>query len=139
MNAKSMLVVDDVPEILQFFERVVALYRTRAVELVTTDRPADALELVGRRDFDVVISDYRMPGVDGLRVLTAARARHPEGRRVLITGYNEIPAPAQELADAGIDGRLRKPLAKGELLEFLQACLSDEPDALVAYRAPVGG
>lgn len=129
---KTLLVVDDVPEILRFFERFCATYRTSPVTLTTLDDPTKALAVVATTPFDVVITDFRMPHVSGTRVLAAARRRNPEGRRVLMTGYNEIPATEDEMRDAGINGKLKKPVRPAYLAEFLQACLSDDPRALDA-------
>lgn len=130
MSAKSILVVDDVPEILAFFERVASRYKTRPIEITTLESPQEAVDLLARRPFDVVISDFRMPRVNGVEVLRAAREANPEGRRILMTGYNEIPATAAEMDAAGPQAKIHKPLRASFLLEVLQACLSDDAHAL---------
>lgn len=139
MSARSILIVDDVPEILTFFERVTQMYRTQPVEVTTTSDPAAAVELLGHRVFDVVICDFRMPAVNGVEVLAAARRTNPAGRRVLMTGYNEIPATQTELDSAAVQARIRKPLRATFLLEFLQACFSDDPRALEGVEQPEVG
>lgn len=132
-GTKSILVVDDVPEILLFFERLAGTYRTTPIQVTTSSDPAGALKLVKERDFDVVVSDFRMPKVNGMQILAEAHHRNPGGRRVLMTGYNEIPATDAEIEMAGVTARLKKPVKASFLLEFLQACFSDDPHALDAY------
>lgn len=139
MSARSILIVDDVPEILDFFSRVARMDRTRTVEVTTTSDPAAAVELLAHKTFDVVISDFRMPHVNGLEVLIAARRANPKGRRVLMTGYNEIPATQGEIDAAAVQARLHKPLRATFLLEFLQACFSDDPQALAMVVQSEGG
>lgn len=130
---RSMLVVDDVPEICSFFERWCAIYRAHPIEVTTTGDPVEALALVSQRPFDVVISDFRMPHVSGVQVLAAARSLNPSGRRVLMTGYNEIPATAEEMAAAGLSARLRKPMFAASMADFLRACFNSDLQALQAY------
>lgn len=128
-----MLVVDDVPEILAFFERWCARYRAHPIEVTTTGDPLEALALVSRRPFDVVISDFRMPHVSGVQVLAAARGLNPGGRRILMTGYNEIPATAEQMDAAGLSARLRKPMLAASMTDFLRACFNNDLQALRAY------
>lgn len=131
---RSLLIVDDVPEILQLFERLLRTFKAFPLEVVTEADPEAALALVGRREFDIVLSDFRMPRVDGIAVLRAARERNPNGRRVLMTGFNEIPATDAQIAAAGLSARLKKPVGGAFLIEFLQACFSDDPHALDRYQ-----
>lgn len=130
----TILIVDDVPEILEFFARVASAFRTRPVEIVTTSDPAWALGSLDERSYDVVVSDYRMPRVNGIDVLRRARATNPQGRRVLMTGYNEVPATFAEIEAAGLSARLKKPVNAASFVEFLQACTSEGPRALDDFR-----
>lgn len=111
-----MLVVDDVPEICRLFERVHRRIRHPPVELVTESVAQNAAKAVQDQDFDLIISDYRMKGIDGLDILGAARERHPAGFRVLMTGYNEIPTSLERLRGAAIDAYILKPLNVQDLL-----------------------
>lgn len=134
MIAKKMLVVDDVPEILTVFERVVGVIAGALVEVTTATDASHAIALVEKGPYDIVISDYRMPSATGLEVLAAARRSNPHGRRVLMTGYNELPASGAEYGAAGIGASLQKPFSTASVLGLLRACLSDDPDALAKFR-----
>lgn len=130
--------MDDVPEILAFFQRLAATFRARPIEVTTLSDPTKALELVKNRPFDVVVTDFRMPLVNGVEILIAARGKNPEGRRVLMTGYNEIPITDAEMRSADIQAHLKKPMKASYLMEFLQACFADDPRALASYARAEG-
>lgn len=128
-----ILVVDDVPEILQFFVQVAATLKATPVSIETANDPLAALALVQEREFDVVVSDFNMAHTDGLTILTAARARHPQGHRVLMTGYNEILASDERIHEAGLDGQIQKPMGIKYLRGWFEACARDDSTALKAY------
>lgn len=76
-----------------------------------------ALDHVRASAFDVVISDYRLPGRDGLSLLEEIRQRHPDTRTVLATGHGspELFARASAAADLCLD----KPLTEAKLASAL--------------------
>ncbi|GGK49643.1 MASE1 domain-containing protein [Salinarimonas ramus] len=77
---------------------------------------ADALALIdGGLAVDVVITDQAMPGMTGLQLAQAVRARRPDLPLVLATGYAELP----EGTDASVDARLSKPFGQEELSRAL--------------------
>jgi signal transduction histidine kinase len=61
-------------------------------EIVTTTSPAEALELVRTSDFDMVISDQRMPGITGVELLREVRKLHPDTIRIIISAYSDAKA-----------------------------------------------
>lgn len=114
-----VLVVDDVPEICQMFEAVKRRMCFALVEMRSEVRPERALALVREEAFDLVVSDFRMRGTNGAQILSAARQRNPQGYRVLMTGYNEIPTTIDRLRAAGVDVYLHKPFRSQDLLILL--------------------
>src|SRR5205823_13941729 len=100
---REVLVVDDLPEIGDFFRALMRRMREFDIHLTTEANSEKALDLVKTNRYDLIISDFRMRQVDGIEVLTAARAHHPEGLRVLMTGYNEIPTSMERIREARID------------------------------------
>lgn len=129
-----MLVVDDVPEICDLFRRTVRRMRGLEVELTTEINSARAKALVAEKRFDLVVSDFRMREANGLEVLRASRETHPEGRRLLITGYNEVPAALADIRAAHVDGYLQKPLEDHDLVLVLRTALLNEQTPLAAMR-----
>jgi DNA-binding NtrC family response regulator len=130
----SLLIVDDEPQILDFFRGLVHRLHQPSLELTTMTDPREALRAIETTSYDLIISDFRMPHVAGVQILSASRRRHPSGRRVLMTGYNELPASIEELREAGIDAYLEKPLAAKDMLVLLWAFALGEDHSIEEYR-----
>lgn len=82
----AILFVDDEAAVLAGLRR--QLYDHRGIwDLAFATDGAQALALFDERPFDVVVSDMRMPGMDGARLLELIRERRPETLRVLLSGY----------------------------------------------------
>ena len=65
MNPVRILIVEDEPDTLDMLD---ASFRSRGYETMPVGRLSEALECVGRQQFDIIISDIAMPEVDGLRI-----------------------------------------------------------------------
>lgn len=131
----ELLVVDDVPEIGDLFRGVHRRLKTVASRLTVEHDARRAVALVRARRFDVVLSDFRMEGADGIEVLRAARAANPAGRRALVTGYNEVPADLARILDASVDAYVEKPLDVQDTLLLLADLLAGDAARLAPYRA----
>jgi CheY-like chemotaxis protein len=132
-GGKRLLVVDDEVQIGRLIEAI-AERLPEGVEVVVETDPRVAATLIESSKFDVIISDYRMPGMSGMKLLAHARACQPRAKRILITGYNEILEPPDILAEADVDAYVHKPLAVGNMLLLIGRILRDEKDALTTYR-----
>lgn len=130
-----MLVVDDLPEIGDFFRSLVRRVRGGDVDLVVEINSARALDLVRTTKYDLIVSDFRMRELDGIEVLAAAHRSDPDGVRVLMTGYNEIPTTMARIRQANIDAYIQKPLKAQDLRVLLSQLLARDPAALAACRA----
>ncbi len=80
----TVLIVDDDPETLKALRR---LLDREPYDVITTDRPALALEWMERKRISLAISDQRMPEMDGDRFLEGVSQRSPRTARMLLTGY----------------------------------------------------
>jgi CheY-like chemotaxis protein len=58
-------------------------------KVVTSGAPHDALELCGKQRFDVVVTDYKMPKMNGVEFITRLRKQHPTLRVILISGFTD--------------------------------------------------
>jgi CheY-like chemotaxis protein len=109
--------VDDEPELALALAKVLS---RRGLEVeVRADGPS-ALAAAAAAPFDAALVDLRMPGMDGIRVLAALRARVPPIPVVLMTGQ---PSPADEerARDAGAAALVLKPHPVGDLAALLRA------------------
>ena len=84
---QTLLLVDDEPNILSSLRR---LFRPRGYKVLTAESGAAGLEILERENVDLVISDMRMPEMDGAQFLEKVRERKPETIRLLLTGYSDI-------------------------------------------------
>jgi two-component system, NtrC family, sensor kinase len=115
-----ILFVDDEADVLRALGRTAERQGWRAV---LASGGADALEKLAAQTFAVVISDFRMPGMDGIEFLAQVRQRHPDVERVLLTAYADIDALERGINDAGIGRFLRKPWSREMLVEIIEQCL----------------
>ena len=107
VRASRVLYVDDEPGLCRAFAR---LFNDRAdVKVSTVGSPDEALDLLARESFDVIVSDLRMPGMSGLELLATARHRAPEARRLLVSGYADFETALDAINEVGIDRLLTKP------------------------------
>jgi CheY-like chemotaxis protein len=90
--------------------------------VVCVSRGMDALELLGWTNFDFVLMDLRMPGLDGLEVTREIRRREKGGRRtpVIILATSSSISEQEKVMQAGADAYLVKPVPAGELRRLLQ-------------------
>jgi len=113
MCAKSnVLIVDD--------DEVVRLSHLRSLKSASCEAEAvdggeDALRMMERHPFDVVLLDLRMPGMDGMSVLTTIKQKWPESEVVIITGYPTIET-AKEAMRLGAYDYLAKPVGPVEVI-----------------------
>jgi HD-like signal output (HDOD) protein len=133
---KRILFVDDEPRLLAGLERML---RPQAgqwrMEFATSG--ARALELLQGEGFDVVVTDLRMPEMDGARLLECVRQRFPGVIRVVLCGYGEVEAALHSVPQA--QQILAKPCDPAKLREAIEqscGCTSMVPDE--AVRRAVG-
>lgn len=139
MNKPVLLVVDDDPQVLAAVRRDLrGRYReSYAVMGAASGEQALAAvrELKARGDdLALVISDQRMPGIQGTEVLAGTREVYPEARRVLLTAYSDIDAAVRAINQAHVDHYLSKPWDPPE--ERLFPAVDEELDAWQAQHLP---
>jgi two-component SAPR family response regulator len=94
----------------------------------------EAVELAKQQHFDLVISDIRMPGMDGLETLSALREFQPEARNIVITGYADPEAPITAVK-LKVDDYLMKPFTSEEFLKSVRASLEAQLQELRKRRS----
>ncbi len=94
----------------------------RGFEVAEADRGEKALELLDQFAFDILITDLRLPGIDGTRVIEAARERYPGIIAIVITGYGTVK-DAVEAIKRGASDFVAKPFQFDELLHVLDKAL----------------
>jgi two-component system, probable response regulator PhcQ len=118
-----LLIVDDEPGVLAALQRSLrARYRERLLVRTCAD-PLAALALVRDEPFDIVLSDLRMPGADGIELLSLVAAVLPASVRLLLTGTADFTTAQRAITDAGVFRYLCKPWTDAELFAHLDAAI----------------
>ncbi|MBN1610292.1 MAG: response regulator, partial [Polyangiaceae bacterium] len=113
-----ILCVDDEPRVLEGL----ALNLRRHYEVHLANNGVEALEALGRLDdLAVIVSDMRMPGMDGAALLGESRRRAPDTVRMLLTGQSDLAMAAAAVNEGQIFRFLIKPCPPDQLLGALQA------------------
>ena len=84
----KILFVDDEPHVLQGLQRMLRGMR-HEWEILTAVSGPEALELLSRQPVDVVVTDMRMPGMDGNQLLREVKNRFPEAVRIILSGQSD--------------------------------------------------
>lgn len=121
-EASRVLYVDDEPSLCRAFAR---LFREdERFDVRTVSSPEEAITLMGRETFDVVVSDLRMPGMSGIELLATARRRLPRARRLLVSGYADFESALDAINEVGVDRLLTKPWTNDELRGAVNAAVN---------------
>ncbi|MHC6223426.1 sigma-54-dependent transcriptional regulator [Pseudomonas sp. X10] len=116
----QVILVDDDPHLRQALSQTLDLAGLKVLSL------SDAQGLAGRIEADwpgVVVSDIRMPGIDGLQLLEQLHSRDNELPVLLITGHGDVPLAVQAMR-AGAYDFLEKPFASDALLDSVRRALA---------------
>jgi len=114
-----VLIVDDEEGIRRLLGETLV---PEGFECCDTPSGAEALELLETRPFDAVISDLRMPGTSGLKLLEAVREKYPQLAFLMATAVNDIRVGIQAMK-AGADDYLVKPFQPDEVLAALDRAI----------------
>lgn len=124
-----VLCVDDEPLMLESLEDSLR----RRFDVETTTNGFEALRMLSGGDYDVVLSDLRMPMINGARFLTLAREHAPETVRVMLTGGSKVDDAAAAVNEGEIFRFLMKPCSRRDLIEALDSAVTRR-EAIVQER-----
>ena len=110
MSKPRILIVDDKEMMVKLFVRLLS----GPYEVVTARSGTHALEALATAEFDVVLTDIRMPGADGFEVLRTVKRDSPRTEVILITAFASVPSAVQAIRLGAYD-YLQKPFAADDL------------------------
>jgi DNA-binding NtrC family response regulator len=116
---KTILVVDDEEIIRDFLSEVLEDY---AISLASDGD--EAIEKIRTHNFDLVITDLRMPRVSGEEVVRFTRDTYPGSKVIVISGYSSL-ATVSQTVQSGACAFLAKPFSIKELLQSVEHALQD--------------
>lgn len=116
-----ILVLDDDPMVTTTLESLIEEETSWTVAVFNRAQPA--LEAVGEDAFDAVVSDYMMPGVDGITFLRQVKEVRPAASRILLTGYADKANAIRSINEVGLYHYIEKPWDNEHLLLVLRNAL----------------
>jgi response regulator RpfG family c-di-GMP phosphodiesterase len=119
----TLLFVDDEANILASLKR---LFRPQGYRILTAESGAQGLEIMARESVDLVISDMRMPEMNGAQFLERVREKWPETVRILLTGYAEIGATIEAINRGQIYRYISKPWEDNDVTLIVKHALQQK-------------
>jgi two-component system, probable response regulator PhcQ len=118
-----ILIVDDQPDVLDILKEILS---RGPYTVLSAPSGEEALALMGRHPIDVVISDERMPGMQGSEFLAVARQRHPDAMRIILTGHASVEATIRAINEGEIFRFLTKPVNNEDLHTAVAEALANK-------------
>jgi two-component system, NtrC family, sensor kinase len=119
-NTATLLVVDDEPNVIKSLKR---LFGNADYAILTAESGEEGLRILGTRPVELVISDYRMPGMSGVEFLSQVKAEYPDTIRIILSGYADVVAIVEAINDGGVYRFIAKPWNDQELLTSVMRAL----------------
>jgi two-component system OmpR family response regulator len=116
---ERVLLVDDE---LDFLETIVKRLQARNIDASGAESGYKALEMVDQQDFDVVILDVKMPGMDGIETLRELKKKKPQLPVIMLTGHATVQTGIQGLKQ-GAFAYVMKPVVLDEMLEKIRLAI----------------
>ncbi len=111
MVNKPILIVDDEAIVR---ESIGDWLKDAGYQVATAESGEEALAMIGRQDFSLIVVDLRLPGMHGIDVLKEVKAKHPEINSIVITAY-PTDLSAAEAKKLGVIDYLVKPVSPFDL------------------------
>ena len=115
----QVLLCDDEPSVTHFLKENVPWESLGISEIYTASDGVEAMALLQQKPIDLLITDIRMPQMDGLTLLEKARAKYPDLHCILLTAYGEFEY-AKTAFRLGVDNYLLKPIQLSELTATIE-------------------
>lgn len=126
MNRPVVLLVDDEPSLVEGLE---LRLRSKAFRVLTATSAKEALELMSQQEVAVVVSDERMPGMQGSEFLSVVAKSFPETARIILTGQASVEAAMRAINDAKVAHFLTKPCDAKALKALVEKLLAEQLEA----------
>ena len=120
----SVILIDDEPVILEGLKKAIPWNEYGFEDIIAVQSAAQALELMGSKQFDLCVTDIRMPEMDGLTLLKKVRTLYPHMSCVILTAYDEFDYVLEALR-LGAENFLLKPINTAELTATVRKALDN--------------
>lgn len=119
-----VMLADDEENVIEVLKNSIAWQELGVDTLLSASDGQEALELFEKKTIDLLVTDIRMPRMDGLELIRNVRAKYPDVHCILLTAYGEFEY-AKQAIQLGVDNYLLKPVAKEEFEQNIQNTLNN--------------
>ncbi|HHW32232.1 MAG TPA: response regulator [Clostridiaceae bacterium] len=125
MNSSlSMLIVDDEPLMRKGFSMMLDWSKYNILKIFNAQNAYEAFEKAQTFQPDIIITDIRMPEIDGLQLIKRLKEKLPDSVFIIISGYNDFEYARQAIT-LGVLHYLVKPISYDELEEVMKKCINE--------------
>lgn len=136
MHTNRVLIVDDDTLVRNALKRCL---RAEEYDVDTAESSREAFECLTNHQYAVVISDLKMPRIDGMALLRWVAENQPKVRRILLTGHADLDVVITAVNDVGVFRIIQKPWDDTELRTLVQTAISEaEAEQDLNDRAYIG-
>jgi two-component system, CitB family, response regulator DctR len=119
MTMNKILLIDDDVSHLKLLR---ILLENKGFDVKTTPRAINVLEILEKTKFDLIVTDFNMPDMNGIKLAMKVRGKYPDARIIMVTG-DFSPDIAETAANAGISHIFSKPVKITKLLATIRSSL----------------
>lgn len=131
---QTVLLVDDEDDVLEslkdLFETVLD-----GVKVLTADSGQAGLEILDSHPIDLIVTDYKMPGMNGLEFLEKSKTLAPGVPRILMTAFPDLGIAIRAINEAGIENFITKPFEPGQVIDVVRAILVERRAQLLRNQS----
>ena len=119
---QKILAIDDEEIVRKSCDRIL---RPAGYDIDTSADGPSALEMIGTKKYDLVLTDLKMPSMDGLEVMGEIKKRLPEAKVIIVTGYSTLDN-AVKATMTGAYNYIEKPFSPESLLAVVRDALKEK-------------
>jgi DNA-binding NtrC family response regulator len=118
---QKILAVDDQPHMLVLIERIIK--ERTPYSIVTTNNPLEVPKMLANENFDLIVSDLKMPGMDGLEILDFVHKNKRNEKVIIITAFGELETAIQAMQRGAFD-YITKPFKKEQIMYTIDRAMT---------------
>jgi len=125
-NKFDIMIVEDNPEILEMLKDTLESVIHYNFNITCILNAEEAMEILKKSTFDLIISDNVLPGMSGIDLLTKVKDQYPSTLRILMTGYSDLEVVKDAINRAAVNAYIEKPFGCKEITEKVIEILKEK-------------